>query len=345
MVQPTIPDPVGGELEWGKSLGMLEASRTAAETIPVSQPTGTFTLPQVLSVEDALERDGVWVLLDRRGGKVHFFHPDRGLLRTMGRRGPGPGELDDPMAMALRDTTLWILNQRGMVLDRFSLASGFQARRRTQGGGCLVGLAKRLVATATGDLIQLRVCPATLPGPGTAWIEEVSSEGLLSPMVSMPLGEPGSRRIHFVRQPEIVGGSASLFLGTWDTPCFMELGQGGQTRGSRCLPDHSRPPTPEGERSKLESRFRGITGLGLLPMEVPDYLPWYDRIFFTSQGLVVRRVRGLEERDLVLLPPVGSPSITDRVFPEVTFVGETTLLAVRDLFQGTQLTVYPNPWG
>jgi len=79
-------------------------------------------------------------------------------------------------------------------------------------------------------------------------------------------------------------------------------------------------------------------------MDIPDRLPWYDRVFATSHGLVVRRIRGENERDLVLLPPEGRSSVTRERFPENTYVGERTILAISDLLNGTQIQVYLNPW-
>jgi hypothetical protein len=231
-----------------------------------------------------------------------------------------------------------------MVLDRFSVDSGFQTRRRVLGGGCLVGLAKRLLVLPIEGLFLLRVCPATLPGPGTAWVEKIDSAGELSPVLSLPLGRAGSRKLHFLRQPALAAGSDHLFLGTWDTPCIAEIDGRGEVVGHRCLPDYLRPGTPAKERSDLERRFRRITQLGLLPMEVPDHLPWYDRIFVTSRGLVVRRLRGMEDRDLVLLPVEGGSFVTDYLFPENTFVGNRSILTVEDLLQGTRVRIFRNPW-
>ena len=47
---------------------------------------------QVLSVHDAVVRDGLWYLLDTSGRQVHRLDPATGSVRTFGRRGEGPGE-------------------------------------------------------------------------------------------------------------------------------------------------------------------------------------------------------------------------------------------------------------
>lgn len=348
LVRPRTPSPNRSDLSWEKDLGALPPGDVEPEPTPVSDPLGTFTLPEVLSVEDAVEVDGGWILLDRRLGKLHFINNTSGLLKSVGGEGPGPGELRSPVAIALGDSLLWVLNQQGQSLDRFSLTGEFQDRRQVREGGCLVGLAQELHFTTKKGLIILRVCPATLPGPGTAFLEKLDSDGLLTVEVALPLGEQGSRRLHLLRQPTAAARGESLFIGTWDTPCIAVLplfgGASREVTGHRCLPDFVRAKAPEKDRSKVENRFQRLSDLGLLPMEVPDRYPWFDKIFSTSRGLVVRRILGEEERDLVLLGPDDEARVSSLVFPEDTFVGEETVLAARDLMQGTEIQVFTNPW-
>jgi hypothetical protein len=295
-------------------------------------------------VEDAVETGGGWTLLDRRLGRLHLLHTASGLTRSLGREGEGPGELRRPLAVALQDTLLWVVNQQGFWLDIFSLDLGFLSRKRISGGGCLAGLAKRLASAGTGAPLFMHICPAAVPGPGTAWVESLSPGGELTPILSLPLGTEGSRKIHPFRQPALAAGDRMFYFGTWDAPCLLGFTTEGDSLGRFCLPDFERTPVPEDERAMLEERFRGITRLGLLPMEIPDLLPWYDAVFSTSLGPVVRRIRADGDRDLVLMFSDGTSSLADRLFPENTFVGERTILVVRDLLHGTEIQIYPNPW-
>jgi hypothetical protein len=207
-----------------------------------------------------------------------------------------------------------------------------------------VGLGKRLLFKPDDGLLLLRVCPATVPGPGTAWVERIDPEGVLIPVLSLPLGTPGSRRIHFLREPVLAAGAGSLFLGTWDAPCMGEFNVEGGSTTHLCLPKYVRPKVSEEDRSAVEQRLRRASDLGLLPIEIPTELPWYDEAFMTTRGLVVRRLRGAEERDLVLLASEQRSFATDRLFPEHTFVGDQTILAARDLLQGTEIQIFRNPW-
>lgn len=343
-IQPPSTPPSNGSLAWERDLGAHLPSTSPATITPVGSAVARFTLPQVLSVADAAEWRGGWILLDRRMGRIHFLDPTLGVTRSWGGRGQGPGELEGPLALAVEDSLLWVLNQRGYVLDRFSLRDGFLDRRRVQGGGCLVGLGERLIHHPEAGLLLLRVCPATLPGPGTAWVEQVGGDGTLTPRLSLPLGTPGSRRIHFLREPALAAGPQGLFLGTWDAPCLAQLGGEWTIEAHRCLPEYDRPQTPREDRSAMERQLERVSELGLLPVEIPSELPWYDAAFMTPKGLVVRRVRGMEERDLVLLDSEGRSFATDELFPEGTFVGGQTILTTRDLLQGTEVQIFRNPW-
>jgi hypothetical protein len=348
LLQPRTPSAAPSELSWEEDLGSIPPVDEPPSPVGVPEPLGTFILPAVLSVQDAVEIEGGWVVLDRRLGKLHFIDNHLGLMKSTAGEGPGPGELREPVALTLGDSFLWILNERGRTLDRFSVHGEFQDRRGVREGGCLVGLAEEIHYIPDEGLVILRVCPATLPGPGTAFIESLDPSGLLTAEFSLPLGERGSRRIHLLRRPTASATGEDLFLGTWDAPCIAVLSRGEGASGGvlrhRCMPDFVRAKAPEADRSKIATRFQRLAQWGFLPMEVPDRYPWFDRIFSTTRGLVVRRILGEEERDLVLLGPLGKPQVSERSFPANTFVGESTVLAARDLLQGTEISIFPNPW-
>ncbi len=343
-LQPPRPAEVR-DLSFQGSFGSREARGPAPIPVEIRPPGASHLLPEVLSVTDALEREGRWIILDRRMGKIHFLDPAKGLIRSLGRKGKGPGEFESPVALALKDSTLWVLNQGGLSLDRLSMEGELVTRRRLEGGGCLVGLGKALVTLERGDPFLLRFCPATVPGPGTAWVEQVSEEGKLTALVSLPLGDPGSRKIHFLREPVLTGRGTSLFLGTLDTPCLQDLSGSDGNPEVLCLPPYNRPAIPEEKREEVQGMFRGIAKLGLLPLGVSAEMPWYDRVFAVPGGLVFRRFRSMEERELVLVGENGTNRIIEQPFPEKVFVGERTILVAEDRIQGTEITVFLSPWG
>lgn len=303
-----------------------------------------ITSSEVLSVSDAVEMGDVWVLLDSRRGSLHFLELNSGRIRSVGRSGPGPGEFRDPVAVAAGDSTIGVLNHRGLFLDEYSLDGGFLRRTRLQGGGCLVGLMKGLSMVAGRDPLLMRICPALVPGPGTAWIERIGPDGNLTPVLSLPLGRAGSGRLHLLRQPAFRAGDHLLFLGTWDAPCISAFSREGEVHRPFCLPDYPRPRTPDAEKSALERRLEKVTALGLLPIRVPDVLPWYDAFFVTSRGIAVRRIRSSEERDIVLLHLEGGASVAQGILPRTTHVGEESILSIEDVLRGSRIRVHANPW-
>lgn len=339
-----VPGGTIHRLAWDQIVGVGEPLDRIPEHLELPAPLGIHILPEVLSVQDAVEWENGWILLDARLGKLHFLHPSEGLTESWGGRGEGPGELLSPVAIELQDTILWVLNRSGLALDRFSIHSGYRARKRIQGGGCMVGLARSLFSLGDGALAFLRTCPPLIPGPGSAFVEVLDTTGWASSLLELPLGNPGSRRIHPFRTPVVASWQGGLLLGTGDAPCIRELRSNGVPEDLRCLPRYDRPEVPEHEREAFESRFGGISKLGFQPIEVPDVLPWYDQLFSTGRGLLVRRIAGNEEGELVLLPREGSPVILGSVFSGPVWVGERTMILARDLMQGTEIQVVALPW-
>lgn len=343
----TGPETAEAALSWVEHLEPHGPTEEVAKTLPVGSPLATHILPGVLSVADAEEWGEVWFLLDDRLGAIHRFHPSLGLLESQGRQGKGPGELLDPVAMAVGDTLLWLADQRGMVLDRFSLEHGFQGQTRIQPGACTVGLVKDLVALESGPLILLRFCPSTSPGPGVLWLERLHPSGDTSPFLSLVLSEPGDRRLHPFRLPVFTRQGDEVYLGTLDAPCLFRLRplHPGEPLERVCLPTYRRPEIPDTARESFGARFRGITRLGFAALDMPRELPWMDGAFGTPRGIVVRRIQGLEERDLIRLSDKETVLLTGLSAGEATFVGEETILVARDRLQGTEIRVYAHPGG
>jgi len=110
------------------------------------------------------------------------------------------------------------------------------------------------------------------------------------------------------------------------------------------MPDFRRAPAAAADRARLEGRLGRLPALGFLPMEIPEHLPWYDRLFLISGGAAVLRIRGEEDRDLVFLPDTGDPEVMATRLPRNTYLGTRTILTQEDRLQGSLIQVYLNPW-
>lgn len=78
-------------------------------------PTGYFWAP----VDVAVDGDRVWVL-DAGAGRI-FAYDRRGRYRgAIGRKGRGPGELQDPLALGVAGDSLWVLDIGNARIEYFA---------------------------------------------------------------------------------------------------------------------------------------------------------------------------------------------------------------------------------
>lgn len=85
------------------------------------EPPGEGYLWAPVDVE--VDRDRVWVL-DAGAGQAHAYDTGGRYRRTLGRKGRGPGELKDPLALGVTGDTLWVLNTGNARLEYFSRQGG-----------------------------------------------------------------------------------------------------------------------------------------------------------------------------------------------------------------------------
>ena len=89
-------------------------------------PSGYFWAP----VDVAVAGDRVWVL-DAGAGRI-FAYDLRGRYRgAMGRKGRGPGELQDPLALGVAGDSLWVLDVGNGRIEYFA-RSGRQFGHRVR---------------------------------------------------------------------------------------------------------------------------------------------------------------------------------------------------------------------
>ncbi len=78
-------------------------------------PTGYFWAP----VDVAVDGDRVWVL-DAGAGQVFGYDPLGRYRGAIGRKGRGPGELQDPLAVGMAGDSLWVLDIGNGRIDFFA---------------------------------------------------------------------------------------------------------------------------------------------------------------------------------------------------------------------------------
>ena len=151
-------------LSWEDAYGAFRASESPPTTVRVSREPSTFSLPQVLSVEDAVETGSGWTLLDRRLGRLHLLHTESGLTRSLGREGEGP-DLRRRLPRRTREAPRIRRDRRS---DLHAYLSGSGAGPWVRMGGIPVirwGVdANPLPAFGDGGLSANPPTPATRPG-------------------------------------------------------------------------------------------------------------------------------------------------------------------------------------
>lgn len=93
--------------------------------------------PDVLTTPAALDVDayGRLYVLEAMSGEVRVFGPDGGHVRSMGRQGAGPGELAQPMGMALApDGALWVMDPGNARFTVFDTAGALRTTVRRDNG-------------------------------------------------------------------------------------------------------------------------------------------------------------------------------------------------------------------
>lgn len=79
-------------------------------------PQGAFWAPIDVAVSD----DRVWVL-DVGAAHIYGYDLEGSFRSTIGRKGGGPGELEEPLALGAMSDTLWVLNGGNRRIEYFSL--------------------------------------------------------------------------------------------------------------------------------------------------------------------------------------------------------------------------------
>ncbi len=150
-----VADPVAGRLRgWrrlgmsGRLLGMLACLSGCAANQPDNAPEGEADLSPLVLIESPDSGDAFFtrignivvtpdslVIVESGGtGQFLIFGPSGQLLRTIGRRGTGPGEFQAPASFGLRHDSLWVFDYITRRITTFSPSTGRVAGSVTPSG-------------------------------------------------------------------------------------------------------------------------------------------------------------------------------------------------------------------
>jgi len=311
---------------------------------PPDIPTGTPILTEVLSVSDAVELEAGWALLDSRARRIHLLDPEGSLIRSVGRRGQGPGELGHPAALILDADGFGVVDTPGSRVDRFRGDGTFIETRRISPKSCRGG---GVVIAASGspypsDSIHIAFrCANPATGEVRLVVERIGPEGTGREVGSRFLFDLSSGAGSVFAFPLFAAEEGRVVMGVSTDPCLSILG-GDATESTRCHPDPIAVALPEAERrafdslsAELEARLPGSR------VPTPTHLPLFEAVFVTPSGLVVRRILGTDRRRLELIESDGT-GVAPLGIPdhEMSWVGPRSVIATWEVETGTAMRIY-----
>lgn len=310
----------------------------AAEEIPV--PPGVTVHPDILSVSDAVEGPGGrWFILDGRSSRWHSIGPEGEREVSAGRAGEGPGELMNPVGLALMGDTVVVGNRTAGTVERY-LVDGKPLDRWDMGiPGCAAGVLRQL-AVAEGMLHLLRECLDPGSGGSTMQVHRRLEGGGLEVVASIPWTDLSGARAIRLGRAILAGGGDLLLFGDATGDCLLVLLPRDRSSEQVCHPSPPRIPLSGDERRRAEEVRTRLAGRGLT-LEVPEFAPPFDAVFPGRGADVVfrsmqqngrRSLDRLEGGSLGGLPPDG-------LWTPWTFVGATSILTAGETMEGTWLLV------
>jgi hypothetical protein len=287
----------------------------------------------VVAADEALFLDPGWVLLDGLEGRLHLLDSLPRPVRTVGRRGDGPGELASPRHLVRDPDGFAVVGADGR-LDRFDASGRFLERVRIDLASCPFADVRE--ARRAGDhLLLALVCTEgadrrfllvrTVDDGG---VERVADQGAGGWGALLPYG------------PVLGTSGGRAAWGTGAEPCLRLLADDHVARADTlCIPG---PPIPLSEelRRQVEEAVGARARSAGLAVALPDHLPWLDRIVAAGRdGVLVRRPVDARRWRLEWLgSPAGIWPVPDGL--EV-HGGGGRLLLVHHGLEGVRLAAFP----
>jgi hypothetical protein len=286
----------------------------------------------VLHVTDLVPVDDGWWILDRRAHRLHRTGPDFQVLASAGARGEAPGAFRSPSALALRADRLLLLEAGDQpVLHMFDLEGNFVERERIVVAECSSFQASSLsVEVPTGAVLLAGTClrrhPETAMG---AVVVHVPENGL--PRVVENHLRPASPESMNPETAVVTWSAGQTWSGRSFHPCLAPVASTGDQvspgASALCLDPWEAVRLPiETMAARIPDPRRAAllsTVLGNVP-----WFPVMDRIFPHAEGVILRRITGLESRELVLLGLDGASRVLASGLPQDVFVhGDQVIVA------------------
>jgi hypothetical protein len=303
----------------------------------------------VLGVSDVLRADDGWWLLDSRSVRLHRVGPDFQVRWSVGGRGNAPGEFRAPRALLQRgDSVVVVELDEHPTLHLFDPGGRFIRKEIILTPECANFRLGNVVLQPDGSYLVGGTCLRAAGGPAMGPAVVRYEPGRPGVVVASELRPAGPGRMN----PDaafLVRAADRIWMGRAYDNCFRPLPEGEGGSGvpapapePLCIEPWQVVPLP------LERIAEGMpdpSRAALLPSVLGgiDHLPLMDRVFPHREGIVLRRISGLESRELVLLGFDGSTRVLGEALPERSWVVGDSILVAWDGLEGSHVETRPFP--
>jgi len=299
----------------------------------------------VLSVNDAIELDRGWIILDIRAHRIHLLNHDGEVVRSIGREGEGPGELDLPRALVVDPQGFGVVDVRGSRLDRFSADGDYLETRLLSSDGCLQGGTLVAASGSPDDDAPLFLafrCASGVTGVVSMTVERITPDGTTTQVGGRRLFDLASGDGGVLSAPLFSERNGTVAFGSSTDPCLTLIDATGD-ESTVCHPHPEPVPLPIAERLKFDSLATALEAR--LPgsrLPTPEVLPFIEAVFLSPSGLFVRRVLGTHARLLERIGPGMDQAVRLMIPPhDASWVGNNSVLAIWETETGTAIGIFP----
>lgn len=294
----------------------------------IHAPAEATVFPQVLSVSDAAVRDGLWYVLDSWGTQVHRVDPADNSVRTFGRRGEGPGELDRPRGIVLHGDSIMVFDFH--TLRVFGLDGQHYGDRVIVTVGCRIedGI------SVSDTLLLLIAC--TIPNAVAyhAVVENDDASPVRLASHTIPIGVAVER--------VVIGPHPDGFLfGHPYDDCMRLYAVDGSALGEECHEWIERIPVPEPSDDMKEviadlERKARQSGTRL---QWPEHMSPFQQVSMTSTGRLVYRAPAPDDGSVnrLLMRAATGEQVVQSVVAPILFADGDRVLAAWEVTEGARL--------
>ena len=281
---------------------------------------------------DAAYSAGRWYVTDPKATRVHILDSTGVLLRSIGRRGRGPGEFLTPSTIAAADNRVYVAQMTipdVSVFDSTGKFLHFLHAEKPCGAGGVVTL-----AVGGGELFVLRRC-LEMPRGYRLQVERAQGDRLVVwPAIAdtIRFRRPG---IIPLTVPILAADAERVVFGNGSTPCLRVFRRNdGREETSRCLIEIARVATTPDERASLQKSLRNR-------VEIPDSLPRVNEVLLLDSRLIVQTFESSDLLSWIELPWTPSEGNTGRLLgrprTRESYMSAVSQLVVTDDVEGMRI--------